>query len=269
MEGVWIAKQYHDTFLKTKSAINSIRAFDPHLPVALRINLNERKNGLLHIGYSVLHDHMIRPEVSGSAVVENDTIYEQGFFTIDLTLSDSSGYYRAKTDYSYFDPSVLYLKWNAASRTIDVCIVRDSITVIDIAYERILDAFDQEHSYPNPLYQYTRSTILSGDFILEDDAGRILTRELKIAPTGFVSGYAQFNGLKAIYSTDVYCGGPMPYDVVLFCKDSITLSPECLHFAFTYVNKDELHLSDAHGFVDEDTTSLELMYILKRRSKVN
>ena len=46
LNGIWIAKDYYDSFEKTKSAVKSKYAFEHDYPVALRINSKEIKNGI-------------------------------------------------------------------------------------------------------------------------------------------------------------------------------------------------------------------------------
>src|SRR5690606_10836775 len=93
INGIWIAEDYYNSFEKTNSAIKSKSAFFHNDPVALSINISEYKNGLLNIGFSVLHDHLLHPEVSEFILIDNDTIREQGSFKINLKSKDSLGYY--------------------------------------------------------------------------------------------------------------------------------------------------------------------------------
>ena len=72
--GIWIAENYYNSFEKTKSCLKSKKSFDPNAPVGLRINPSEIKNGILNVGFSSLHDHLLRPEVSEYMVINCDVM---------------------------------------------------------------------------------------------------------------------------------------------------------------------------------------------------
>src|SRR5690606_12590421 len=152
------AEDYYNSFEKTNSAIKSKSAFFHNDPVALRINISEYKNGLLNIGFSVLHDHLLHPEVSEFILIDNDTIREQGSFKINLKSKDSLGYYKT-TEIGYFNYNwVSYLTWSSNDQTFILYRPKkDELNELKIKFIKIKSSFDTKYKFPNPLYYYTRS----------------------------------------------------------------------------------------------------------------
>jgi hypothetical protein len=79
LEGIWIAEDYLKSFEKTRSSLKSKDAFDLSYPVGLRVNSQELREDSLTIGYSVLHDHDLHPEISAFLMADGNRINEQGF----------------------------------------------------------------------------------------------------------------------------------------------------------------------------------------------
>jgi|GEM_PF-4508419 len=101
-EGIWIAKDFYQSFEQTSSIIESKKAFDSNDPVGLRINYEEVKSGYLNIGYSFLHSHITNPEVSQFAINDKkDTLREQGSFKINLTKVETDGSFLTSEIYPF------------------------------------------------------------------------------------------------------------------------------------------------------------------------
>ena len=242
IEGIWIAEDYYKSFEKSNSAIESKNSFYHSDPVALRINSDEMKNGILNIGYSVLHDHMLHPEVSEFLVKQKDTIPEQGNFKIDLSQKDSIGYFKTSEIYYFNYEWISYMKWNTSDTTITLYRPKNEKHEEKyIRYTRIESSFKKNYQFPNPLYYYTRLKALVGSYILKDSVGNVLSNDLRIKQNGIISGYHKFQGFTAYFSTDIYCGPPVTNDFILFYED--ILNDESKGFGFAFKKSDNGNIS--------------------------
>ena len=234
LNGIWIAEEFYNSFEQTKSAIKSKDAFDFNYPVALRINSKEINNGILNIGYSVLHDHLLHPEVSEYLVKNKDTIYEQGRFKINLKTKDSIGYYKT-TDIYYFNYDwISYLTWNIEDNSISLYRPRgNGHEEMFIKFKRITSEFKKDYLYPNPLYYYTRSKTISGTYTLRDNSGKVLSENFTIGENGIVSGFKLLDDYSAYFSTDIYCGPPAIHDLVMFFDDILIEEKKVFYFLYT------------------------------------
>ncbi len=238
IEGIWVAEDYLESFENSNSAIQSKNSFDPDAPVALRINSNEIKSGILNIGYSVLHDHKLHPEVSEFLVRQTDTIREQGNFKIDLNKNDSIGYYKISEIYYINHHWISYMKWNSTDTSLTLYRPKNEIHEEKyIRYKRIKSSFKKNYQYPNPLYYYTRLMTLVGNYILKDSVGNVLSNDFKIEQNGIINGYDKFQGFTAYFSTDIYCGPPVKNDFIIFYED--VLQNESKVFGFAYKKSDK------------------------------
>lgn len=239
--GIWIAEEYYNSFEKTKSCLESKKSFNPNEPVGLRINTSEIKNGILNIGFSSLHDHLLRPEVSEFIVNGKDTIKEQGSFKIKL--SDQN-------DLNEFPTSeIVFFSNNWKSSLIldknKIILYRPKNETFDkrkIKFIRIKETFDSDYKYPNPIYFYTRKALLEGKYTLKDASDKIITSELKINNKGEIKGYTEFDNKKIYYSTDIYCGPPTIDELVLICDKIVNYDTDCKGFVFKRINKNTIHL---------------------------
>lgn len=233
LEGIWIAEDYYNSFEKTNSAIQSKNSFNHSYPVALRINSNEIRNGILNIGYSVLHDHLLHPEVSEYLIKNQDTIHEQGSFKINLKTKDSLDYYKT-TDIYYFNYGwISYLTWNINDDSVSLYRPKgNGHEEKFIVFKRITSKFKNDYSFPNPLYYYTRSKTLSGKYTLKDNLGNILSESFTIENNGIVNGFNLLDNFTAYFSTDIYCGPPTKYDLVMFFDDIIIEESKAFHYLY-------------------------------------
>lgn len=238
LNGIWIAEDYYNSFEKTNSAIKSKNAFYHNDPVALRINSSEYRNGLLNIGFSVLHDHLLHPEVSEFILKDTDTIREQGSFKINLKSKDSLGYYKT-TEIGYFNYDwVSYLTWNSIKETIILYRPeRGEIKELKIKFVKIKSSFETNYKFPNPLYYYTRSKNLTGSYTLKDSKGKVISNDLAICENGLVKGFSLLENYTAYFSTDVYCGLPANEDIVIFNED--VLNNESNGYVYSFVKNEE------------------------------
>lgn len=260
-EGIWIAEEYYNSFEKTKNCIESKDSFDPNEPVGLRINTSEIKNGILNIGFSSLHDHLLRPEVSQYILNGKDTISEQGYFKIKLTEQNNLNEFPTSEIIFFSDnlKSSLILDKNK------IILYRPKSKELDerkIKFVRIKKIFDNDYKYPNPLYYYTRKKLLTGNYILKDSTDKITTTNLKILPNGTIIGYEKFNGKKIYYSTDIYCGLPVIDEFVLICDEIKNYNSNCEGFVFKKVNNTTIHLYKTfpRNELDEKDKELEKLH---------
>src|SRR5690606_26144142 len=151
IEGIWVEKSFKNYF----DSIPSMMEYSKNLsrsesdisiyPIGLRIQSVEQKDGVLTIGYGVLHSHVLHPEVSRKCIQQNDTIYEQGSFFINLNQTDSSGYYKIPDLMSlYAIGSPCFLKIDYQLDDTTITIVRKATEQIDqivINYKRITKSY--------------------------------------------------------------------------------------------------------------------------------
>ncbi|MCK0109860.1 hypothetical protein MWU58_11190 [Flavobacteriaceae bacterium S0825] len=260
LEGIWIAEEYYNSFEENNSAIKSKNAFDPNYPVALRINSKEIKKGILNIGYSVLHDHLLHPEVSEYLINNKDTIREQGKYKINLKAKDSLNYYKT-TDIYYFNYDwISYFTWDINNNSVSLYRPKgNGHEEKFIVFKRIPFEFKNDYLFPNPLYYYTRSKTLSGNYTLKDNLGNILSESLTIENNGIVKGFGLLDNFTVYFSTDIYCGPPAKYDLVMFFDDILIDESEAFHYLYV---KNENGNIDFHNILSnkEDGT-----YILGER----
>ncbi len=243
INGIWIAEDYYNSFEKTNSAIKSKNAFYHNDPVALRINSSEYKNGLLNIGFSVLHDHLLHPEVSEFILKDNDTVREQGSFKINLKSKDSLGYYKT-TKIDYFNYNwVSYLTWDSNNESVILYRPKsDEHKEVEIKFKRVKSSFESHYKFPNPLYYYTRSKNLTGSYILKDSKGKVLSNNLTIYENGLVKGYSILENCTAYFSTDIYCGLPSNEDIIIFKENVLNYESNGYVYSFIKDKKGNIEL---------------------------
>lgn len=239
LEGIWIAEDYLSSFNKTKSSIKSENAFDANDPVGLRINKLEITDSFLNIGYSGLHDHMIHPEISKYAVVDGDTIYEQGHFKINIIKSDSLNFHEISEIYYFNYECKAYLRCTFSPDTL-LILYRPSTDKVEektIRFKRISHSFKPTYLFPNPIYYYTRSRTLVGTYTLRDSLNKVISTNFRIELDGKTNGYAPFNDKIFYFSTDIYCGPKTTEDFILFCSYNDKLEPDCNGFIYKRIDE--------------------------------
>lgn len=255
-EGIWIAEGFYKAFEKHKSSISTKDAFNPNYPVGLRINLREIKENKLNIGYSVLHDHLLYPEVSNHMVYNNDTIYEQGYFLLNIKQKDSLGFYKLSNS--------AYLYWDSIHNILSYRLLNSNKEELIIKYRKIDFKYSNKYQYPNPLYYYTRSRTLTGKYFLKNEKGDILSSNFQICMNGKVRGYQPFEGYTTYFSTDVYCGPPIDEDVVLFYENILDDNARAKAFGYKMNQLNEIELYNKNWLNDYDSYELNLKYILTK-----
>lgn len=240
-QGIWIAKPYYESFEKTKNALASKKAFAPTGPVGLRINMSEVTNGKLSVGLAMLHDHLLRAEVSQYVVQGKDTLYEQGFFSIQLKEQDKNNAFNVYQGpyFGRWSPTKLILKENA------VVLQRggnSDVAVERISYVRIAEKFEKEYQFPNPLYYYMRKSLLTGDFTLKDSTDTTICPKFTIHPDGRMEGYSKLKNKSIYYSTDIYCGPEIIDEVVLIAEEFKDDNPHCAVFVFKKIDEKTIYL---------------------------
>ena len=220
LEGIWIAEDYLQSFEKNRSSLKSKDAFDLNYPAGLRVNSQELKEDSLTIGYSVLHDHGLYPEISTFLMADGNRINEQGFLRISALKPDSLNFYKISDTHFFNYECDAYFSWQYGKDTTLILYRPTSAELpeMTIRFKRIANKFSPEHPFPNPVYYYTRSKMLAGNFTLKDDHGKVLSQRVSIGLDGKMLGYAPFDHLRCYYSTEVYCGPHEPEDVVLTCS---------------------------------------------------
>lgn len=210
LRGYWVAEEFMRSFDRTKSISVSVSAFDPVVMVAMRINPNEVNNDMAHIGFGYLHSHLIYDEVPHYMVQGKDTIYEAGNYSISLNKTDSVGWFGVENGDEIDDP--LFKPVYGKDTLI---LVKRGVGMFDrvYVYRRIDRGFAPGCEHSNPLYYYTRKTILAGSYILKDSKGKVLSSDFSIGLDGFSKGFSLFDGLRFYYSTDIFCGGPLSREV--------------------------------------------------------
>lgn len=257
LEGVWIAEDYYNSFEKTNSAIKSKESFHFNDPAGLRINSKEIKNGIVNIGYAELHHHLLFPEVSDYIVKNKDTIHEQGNFKINLNKKDSLGYFKT-TDISYFNYDwVSYLKWNKDKTSLTLYRPKGKgYEEKYIRYKRILTDFDTDYLFPNPIYYYTRSKTLIGNYTLKNNLGIILSDNLNINDNGIITGFELLDNFTAYFSTDVYCGYPHKHDLLMLFENILNDESKSFHFLYVKNKNGNINLFERISSLDEGSDIL-------------
>ena len=243
-QGIWIAKDFYNSFEKTNSIIESKKAFDSSNPVGLRINYQEVKDTKLNIGYSFLHSHLIRPEVSEFAIKDNnDTIREQGNFRIDLSkvLTDNS--FETTEIYPFCYEWKANIKYNSQTETITLFRPKNErYDTLSIEYVRIDSTFNSNYQFPNPLYFYTRRNLLCGNYLVKDTTGKTIENDFTINPNGLMQGFEQFENNTIFYSTDVFCGEPVLHDLVIIEEDLLKEDGKTSAFGFNRKDNGDIEL---------------------------
>ena len=255
LEGIWIAEDYYNSFEKTNSAIKSKEAFYYGYPVGLRINTDEIKNGVLNIGYSLLHDHRLHPEVSDFMIYNKDTIHEQGSFKINLNIKDSIGYYKTTDVYGFNFDWKYYLTWNDNSLTLYKSNGKE-YKETNIRFKRVSTKFSADYLFPNPLYYYTRKKTLKGSYILKDGKGKVLSEKFEIDEKGIAKGFEKFENLTFYFSSDIYCGLPLKSDLIIATEDIIN------HTGKTFAFLIDIDKDSNITFHKRQTSDIEEAYIL-------
>ena len=224
IEGIWVENSFKNYF----DSIPSMMEYSKNLfrserdisiyPIGLRIQSVEQKDGVLNIGYGVLHSHMLHPEVSRKCIQKNDTIYEQGSFSIKLNLTDSAGYYRIPDLMDiYVIGAPCYLRINYGQDT-TITIFRaatEQIKEIKIEFLRVSNRFTDSYPFPNPRDFYVRDMTLVGSYVLKDSTDKVISQNFTINPNGSFEGIQQWENKKIEFVTDVFCGGPAVFDKVI------------------------------------------------------
>jgi|GEM_PF-1793114 len=253
LEGIWIAEDFYNSFEKTLSAIDSKDAFHHSFPVALRLNTSELNKKKLNIGYSSLHDHLLRPEVSRYTIYEKDTVYEQGYFEVNFSTKDSAGYVKTSAIYSFTNDWISYIKFNLDDTTISLYRPKNEKNEEQIIkYLRISNSFEKDYHFPNPLYFYTRDKVLKGNYILKDSTGNILSDSFIINSRGTISGYEKFEKFTAYYSTDIYCGPQPIANTIMFYENILDQSAKGFGYAIKREINGNIKLYKTKWTVDKD-----------------
>jgi len=224
IEGLWIEssfKNYFDSIPSMMEYSNSLSRSQRDIsiyPIGLRIQSIEQKEGVLNIGYGVLHSHVLHPEVSKNCIQNGDTIYEQGSFSIELNQIDSSGYYRIPDLmdlYAISSPCFLKVNYNQDTT---ITIIRNATEQIDeiiIEFKRISTRFTRLYPYPNPRDFYVREKTLVGSYVLKDSTNKVISSNFTINPSGIFNNPGLWSNKKIEFVTDVFCGGPASFDKVI------------------------------------------------------
>lgn len=234
LEGIWIAEDYKNSFDKTKSSIKSIQAFDADDPVGLRINKVELIDSFLNIGYGVLHDHGIHPEISNYVVIDGDTIHEQGNFRINIEKQDSLNFYETSEIHYFNYESKSYLSWTFSPDTAIILSrpASENLEEKTIRYKRIINSLNGNYLFPNPIYYYTRSKTLVGTYVLRDSLNKVVSSNFHIDFDGKTKGYHPFKDKIFYFSTDIYCGPKVTEDYIVLCCYDEKLEADCSGFIY-------------------------------------
>lgn len=224
IEGIWIETSFKNYFDSIPSMVKYSKSLGLSqrdisiYPIGLRIQSNEQKLDVLNIGYAVLHSHILHPEVSNYCIQNNDTIYEQGSFSIELNQTDSLGYYRIPDLMDlYAISSSCYMKVNYEEDT-TITIIRKATEQVDeiiIKFEKVAKTFSPSYPYPNPRDFYVRETTLVGSYVLKDSTDKVITSNFTINPNGTINGIELWTNQKIEFVTDVFCGGSATFDKVI------------------------------------------------------
>jgi hypothetical protein len=272
LKGIWVAEPFLDSFESTKSAVKSKSSFDGVDPVALRLNPIELENEFLNIGYSTLHDHILHPEVSKFVIVNKDTVYEQGHFSINTQKSDSLTYHETSEIYYFNYECRSYLTWVFEPDTTLVLYRPASKNLKEktIRFRRVAKSFEEDNQYPNPMYYYSRSRTVAGNYILFDSLRNTISSELNIGLNGKTTGFDLFENKSFFFSTDVYCGPEEDNDLVLLCEmDDMNQAIGCEVYVLLHSNLETMELYKSDWVVNSDGVDSrvpgKLVYQLTRK----
>jgi len=275
LNGIWIAVDYYNSFEKTKSSIKSKEAFDPSIPVGLRINSKETKDNVLNIGCSYLHDHDLWPEVSEHVILNGDTLTEQSNFKLNLNEKDSLNFYRVEKIGYHNCSFEAFLTWNYSDDT-TLILYNPNIEKYPgkyIEFKRIASKFDKAYEYPNPLYYYTRSRTLAGNYILKDSTNKILSKNFIINLNGTAKGYSLLENKIFFLSTDIYCGHAVSHDYIFICDNIENLNNGYKFYFYKRIDKNTIYLQEFKrqydGLEIVGTVPGNIIYKLCRRTMPN
>ena len=224
-EGLWIQIDFLKSFEKTKSIKDSKFLFAPELPVGIRINTSEMINNKLTIGYSVLHDHLLHPEVSHFTLINKDTVYEQGSITIDLSQDKNLKIVRiGYIPYFNTENTSSYLTYKVIDKDTLLVLYREQSSELNadsIYYKKTNLLFEGDYKYPNPIYYYARNRVLTGNYTLLNKNRQVICEDFKLSNNGLMKGYDSLKNKKVFYSTDIYCGLPLNFDLIKICSEPV------------------------------------------------
>ena len=254
LQGIWIAEDYMNSFDRTKSSIKSKRAFEANDPVGLRINKLEIADSILYIGYSALHDHLIHPEISKFVVIGNDTIYEQGHFKINIEKSDSLNFHETSEIYFFNHECKTYFSWTFMPDTSLILYRPASKEELEktIKFKRISNSFKSSYLFPNPIYYYTRSKTLVGEYTLRDSLNKVVSTDFRIDHDGKSKGYLPFKDKIFYFSTDIYCGPELNEDFVVFCSYNEKLEPDCNGFIYKRIDEQTIQFHKSEWMTETE-----------------
>jgi len=272
IEGIWIESSFKNFFDSNPSmsalSLSSLNNYNSHIairPIGIRIQSIEQKDGILTLGYGVLHSHFFHPEVSKFCIQNNDTIYEQRSFSINLNQKDSLGYYLIPDLYREFEnSSSCYFKINYEKDS-TITILRKAVNnthEIVCNYQRITKTISKSYPYPNPRDYYVREKTLVGTYSLKDSTEKIISSNFKINPNGTFEGVNIWQNQKIEFNTDVFCGGPAKYDKVMIYNPNDTENTEVELFIYILANKDTIqffHYKDIENRIKNNTPSYTLI----------
>lgn len=261
IKGVWIENNFKSKFDSNRSMAEIVKNYQNTdfgiYPIGLRINNLEIKNNEINIGIGILHSHFFYPEVQKYCVQNNDTIYEQKQFTINLNQVDSMGYYTIPDLFDlYAISSTCLLKINKDN---SIEIFRDAtkdIPQISLKYTRIQSKFYSYYQHPNPVQLYIRSKTLIGNYSLLDSSNNIITKDFTIRSNGIMIGHKIWKDKKIEFNTDVFCGGPAKYDKVLIYDPNNLENTDVEVFIYNRINETTIHfLTIPLSDIDSENTS--------------
>lgn len=189
-------------------------------PAGLRVNARELENGVLNIGYGMLHNHLLYPEIAKPVMIDGEAMGEQGMFTVNANQPDSLQFYKI-SDTGYFNYECdAYFSWEYRKKDTTLILYRPNskeMPEMTTRYKRIARSFEADYPAPNPIYYFTRRTMLAGNFWVKDSLGRVVCEKLSIGLDGKIKGYAPFENHICYYNTEVYCGPHETEEIVLIC----------------------------------------------------
>jgi hypothetical protein len=148
---------------------------------------------------------MIHPEISKYTVVGTDTIHEQGHFQINIEKSDSLNYYQTSEIYYFNYECKAYFSWTFSPDTLLILHRPATEKEIErtIKYKRIRRSFTPNYLFPNPIYFYTRSKTLVGNYILRDSLNKVVSSNFRVDFDGKTTGYLPFKNKTFYFSFTV------------------------------------------------------------------
>lgn len=241
IEGIWVEKSFKNYFDSIPSMMEYskiLSRFNRDIsiyPIGLRIQSVEQKAGILNIGYGILHSHVVHPEVSRKCIQKNDTIYEQGSFSIDLNQVDSLGYYRIPDLmdlYAIGSPCFFKISYGQDTTISIIRNANEQMKEIKIEFVRISRRFTKSYPFPNPRDFYVRDITLVGSYVLKDSTDNLISSNFTINPNGTLDGIKHWKNKKIEFVTDVFCGGPAVFDKVIIYDSENISNTDVEHFIY-------------------------------------